>query len=194
MSALDLIKAHPWLTGAGVITVIAGTWILTSPGTDTSGAIATTGGTSDAQIAAGLQIQGASLAAQSHSEEIQAARDVAIAHDAAALAVATLQSHTQDNANVLAANIAYETTAASERVTTLTTTLQAHNDAARIEADAAETASQYATIQAQTQAQVNLAAQYAQSQAQLVAANNAAQVQLAEIAARPKGLFSWLFG
>lgn len=171
--AIEFAKRNPLLIGGvAVVSVIGIAFLMGGSG---GGDVATTvspSGTSDGAIAAGLQLQQISAAAQAAAGQQAVDRELGLATLAATVRVKELEAETAYNTNVLAAGVATKTLETQERVSSLQL-------AADAEKAKAEKETQIATIGALS--------------SQATAATNAS-VKMAEIAARPKGLLSFLFG
>lgn len=123
------IKKHPYLIG-GVIVGIIVLFFLSSSGStstavDDSGSDASAAqGISDAQANATAQVQLGGLALQANQQQTDAA-----------VTVATLQAHTADNANTLAAGVASQQINASLDAQNTANTLQAQTTQAQIKSN-----------------------------------------------------------
>lgn len=174
--AVNFVKAHPVATGASVLAIIAVVMVASSAGAQSS---APASGYDDSGTAAGLQMQALQTQAQLAAGETAAKLQLGLAQNATREKEIELQAQTTMNANDLAAQLADKGLEVQKYVSSLTSA----NEAARIANERANTADQYATIRYQSEAQIK------QTNAILQA-----QVKQAEIAAKPKGLFSFLFG
>lgn len=114
------IKSHPYIIGAVILGIIVLFFISSSgsaPGTtvaDSSSDVAAANTVADAQQNAQTQLALGNLSLQGLQEQI-----------GGSIAVATLQAHTADNANVLAAGVAAQQINATEDVTNTANTLSA---------------------------------------------------------------------
>lgn len=177
MSAIDFVKAHPVAIGGGVIGILVIFFIASNAG---GGAAAEASpGVDDGQMNAGVQLQQLQSAYADSASKTAASLQLGMAALASQDKQAELSAHSTDYANTLAATVAQKGLEAQTFVSTLTAQVEGE----RIANDRAATAEQFATIRAQS------AQQTKQTKTIL-----AAQVKQAEIAARPKGLFSFIFG
>jgi len=169
--AIEFAKKYPFIIGGVIIGIVVLVALIGGGGgaADDSTAVA---GSSDGQIAAGLQLQQIQAQSQTASAQIAAEREISLAGIAAALTGKQIDAEVSYNTNVLAAGIA-EKTLASQQVQS---SMQLN---AELEKVKAEKETQLATVGALSN--------------QATAATNAS-VRMAEIAAQPKGLLSWIFG
>ncbi len=104
MTAIELVKKHPVITGVGVLGVIILAVMLSSGG----GSEVQTGATgpTDAEIAAGMQTQQIQAAANAQAQEVAAQREVALANLAGNLELGKLTLQYQSGADLVAKEIA----------------------------------------------------------------------------------------
>lgn len=177
------IKKHPYVTGGAVLAVILFFVIFGSGGGSGGGAVATSGSGSD--VESGNQLQAAQLAASTQIAGQQTAFQALQEQIGGAISLATIQAHTADNANTLAAAIASQQINAEYGSRDLTTTLSAQTAQKQIDAQV-----QLANISSQTTIQQTNAV----TNALIQQASINAQTSQAAIAASSKGLFSRIFG
>lgn len=181
MNPIAFVKAHPMGVGIGAV-VIIGAFILMSSGGGEQQAL-TPGGPSEAEIAAGMQLQQLQYAGQAQAQQIGAEREVALATTAAELELGKLSLLQAGESDKLAHSLGLAQINATQQTTSLTSTLYAQTEQSRIAADTAQNAAMLATItrQSELQAQVSLGAINAQT-------------QIAKINKPKQGLFSKIFG
>jgi hypothetical protein len=175
MNPIGFVKSHPVMTGVGVVGIIGLVFLLSSSG----GGDGSVDNSSTSDVAAGTALQQYQLQAQAQQSAIGAQRDVALAEQSTALKIAELSASTR----VQELNAQKEIGLAGIDAGKYTSALQAQLSRESINADKAKDANTTATLMAQIKS----------SQQTTMAALNA-QTQQAQIAAKPKGLFSWLFG
>lgn len=178
MSIIDFAKKHPVGVGIGVIAIIGVVLIVSSAGGGTE-YVASDGTSSDGQVQAGLQLQALQIQASGQAAQVAADREVSLASIAAGLAARQLETQSADTQTAIAANVAQQQISAGVQVSSM----QLANEAAQIAASKEIQLGQQLTITKQSEYQVQ------QTQAILNS-----QTEQAKIAAKPKGLFSWLFG
>lgn len=183
MSAIDFVKRHPVAIGFGAVVVFVGFVLLSGSGGGESTTVVGSTGPSDAEVAAGMQLQQLQYASQSQNAQVAAQREVALASTAASLELGKLELAYRGNADNLAASTALAQINAQKETMALTSTLQAQTSQAQIAADSAKTAAMMSTITEQ-----------ARAQAQTAMAAIQAQVQIAQINKPKQGLFSMIFG
>lgn len=181
MSAMDFVKKHPVAIGISAVVVLGGFVLLSSGGSD--GGTQVVAGQSDAEIAAGVQLQQLQYQQQMQGQTVGAQRDVALAETAAQLELGKLQIAQQSESDKLAASTALAQINASSQTAQLQSTLQAQTSQAQIAADSAKTAAMMATI-----------AEQARQQANVAIAGIRGQVDIAKINKPKQGLFSKIFG
>ena len=181
MSPIEIVKKHPVAIGIGAV-VIVGAFILLSSGVGGSQVVGSTG-PSDAEIAAGLQLQQLQAAGQAQSLQVGAQREIELANTAAQLELGKLSIAQQSASDSLAASVALAQINANQQTTSLTSTLASQVQIAGINADPAQTPAMLATMTRPSELQASTA----------TAAINA-QVQIAKINKPKQGLFSKIFG
>lgn len=179
MNPIEIVKKHPVITTVGVVVVFGAVLMFSSGGTteyaDDAGA--------SGEMAGAIALQQMQAAFQMKSLEVGAAKEVALNESATKVTLAQLQRDVALKDLEYSFNYQTAKLGAEERTTTLVSTLQAKTAADQIKANADATAAMFANIKSQQDAAATLAKVNAQT-----------QVQLAEINARPRGLFSFLFG
>lgn len=128
---VGFVEEHPYGVAAGVL--VGGVVLIIllrggsspAPATDSNAALYAA---QASVVGSGNQLQADQLLTQAHSNDVNAALAASASHDAAGVAIATIDAHTADDANVLAANVmmnAQDTTAASANLaSTLTAQVQ----------------------------------------------------------------------
>lgn len=180
MKMPGVIKKHPVAFGIGAIVIVVGFIMLSGSGGETQ---VVSGGPSEAEIAAGMQMQQLQASQQAMAFQVGAEREVALANMGAQLELGKLQIAQQGRSDELAAAMGMAQINATQQTTALTSTLSAQTEQARIAADTAQNAAMLSTITRQSELQAQTA---------MNAIN--AQVSIAQINKPKRGLFSKIFG
>lgn len=182
MNPIEFVKAHPVGVGIGVVVVIGVVLLVSSTGS-TEYVSAGNGTSSDQSIAAGLQLQSIQSQASTAQMQIGAERELGMAGIAASLEAKKLETDASITLASLATNLGLAQIGSQEKITLQESSLGYQAKAAEIQAQRDRDIALTSSITAQ-----------AQAQAQQTRDILAAQTKQAEIAARPKGLFSFIFG
>lgn len=217
MSALDLIKRHPYIAG-GAVAVVVG-FVLLSGGSSDSGA-SPIPGMSDADyqayVNAGANLQASQYAYQAQSAQLGAALSSQQDQDATQITLANIAAGMQQNNNQVAGQVALAQIAQTGESTDLANTLQAQLgqaqlntqqqiaalgasiEQAQITATENMHASDNATLVSVTGIQAkqatDLAGIYTQGATNLAAINSQTALGVANINAQPHSLFGAIFG
>jgi hypothetical protein len=169
MSVIDFAKAHPVAVGGGLLAAVVVVVMVLNAG---GGGAATVTASPQGDASTGAALQAAQLSAQVRGQEISATAAMKESDNFTALAIAELQALISGRSIDAQREIAGLQIAADQATTINGQTLAAQVANKQTDAQVENARAMYGTINAQT----------------------AALVKQSEIAAQPKGLFSWLFG
>lgn len=199
MSPVELAKKYPVATGVGAIVIFGAVLLFMNRGgaEDDGGGFAMVGappGASSDSAAFTYQLQAAGIAAATRLEEIASTERVETAKLATMETLAGYERDVSFNANELGAQVKLADITQGNETARLISTLQAQTAITQANYQLQAFNTQQATIQQQQNlAYQSMVAGY-DAQKSIAQINSQTAIEQANIAARPKGLLSFLFG